>query len=73
MNELVTTRIRTTATRLGLTHLPGQLDTFAHRAEDSQMGYLEFLDLVLEEEAAVRDDRRFRAALRAMESNATVA
>ncbi|MCE7001983.1 IS21-like element helper ATPase IstB [Kibdelosporangium philippinense] len=64
MNELVTTRIRSTATRLGLNHLPSQLDTFARRAEDNQMGYLEFLDLVLEEEAAVRDERRFRSALR---------
>jgi DNA replication protein DnaC len=64
LNELVTTRIRTTATRLGLTHLPGQLDVFARRAEEGKLGYLDFLDLVLEEEAAVRDERRFRSSLR---------
>ncbi|MGW0826107.1 IS21-like element helper ATPase IstB [Streptomyces sp. NPDC002845] len=64
MNELVTTRIRTTATRLGLTHLPSQLDVFARRAEEGKLGYLDFLDLVLEEEAAMRDERRFRSSLR---------
>ncbi|WP_155055342.1 IS21-like element helper ATPase IstB [Streptomyces blattellae] len=64
MNELVTTRIRATAQRLGLTHLPEQLDAFARRAEEASMGYLDFLDLVLDEEAAHRDERRFRSALR---------
>jgi DNA replication protein DnaC len=64
LNELVTSRIRITAARLGLTHLPGQLDVFARRAEESKLGYLDFLDLVLEEEAAVRDERRFRSSLR---------
>ncbi|MCJ0874920.1 ATP-binding protein [Streptomyces sp. AP-93] len=43
MSELVSTRIRSTA---------------------AKMGYLEFLDLVLAEELAVRDDRRFRQGLR---------
>jgi DNA replication protein DnaC len=64
LNELVTTRIRNTAARLGLTHLPDQLEIFARRAEEGRLGYLDFLDLVLEEEAAVRDERRFRSALR---------
>ncbi|MFC5911693.1 ATP-binding protein, partial [Streptacidiphilus monticola] len=64
MSELVTTRIRNTAIKLGLPHLVSGLDQFVQRAEDSKLGYLDFLDLVLEEELAVREDRRFRGALR---------
>jgi DNA replication protein DnaC len=64
MSELVTTRIRGNATRLGLTHLGDNLDTHLKRADADQMGYIDFLDLILEEEAALRDGRRFRTALR---------
>lgn len=64
MSELVTTRIRSHATRLGLTHLADNIDAHLKRADADQMGYLDFLDLVLEEETAVRDGRRFRTALR---------
>lgn len=64
MSELVSTRIRTTAAKLGLPHLAEALDQYAHRAEEAKMGYLDLLDLVLAEELAVRDDRRFRQALR---------
>lgn len=64
MNELVTTRIRATAVKLGLPHLAEQLDTLAGRAETAKMGYLDLLDLVLGEELAVREERRLRAALR---------
>lgn len=64
MSELVTTRIRTTAVKLGLPHLAGALHEFAQRAETDKVGYLDFLDLVLEEELAVREERRFRAGLR---------
>ncbi|MFD8079836.1 IS21-like element helper ATPase IstB [Streptomyces sp. NPDC059718] len=64
MNELVTKRIRTTAVKLGLPHLAAELDSFAHRADAATMGYLDFLDLVLGEELAVRDERRVRQGLR---------
>ncbi len=64
MSELVTKRIRTVAAKLGLPHLVTELDSFAHRADDTTMGYLDFLDLVLGEELAVRDERRFRQGLR---------
>ncbi|MEU9044494.1 MULTISPECIES: hypothetical protein [unclassified Kitasatospora] len=50
MSELVTKRIRTAAAKLGLPHLVTELDSFAHRADDTTMGYLDFLDLVLGEE-----------------------
>jgi DNA replication protein DnaC len=64
LNELVTKRIRTAAAKLGLPHLAGELDSFARRADATTLGYLDFLDLVLGEELAVRDERRYRQGLR---------
>ena len=64
MSELVTTRIRDAATRLHLANLGENLETLVARAESSTMGYLEFLDLVLEEETGIREGRRFRNALK---------
>ncbi|MFD3536415.1 IS21-like element helper ATPase IstB [Streptomyces sp. NPDC058664] len=64
MSELVSTRIRSTAAKLGLPHLAESLNQYAGRADEAKMGYLDFLDLVLAEELAVRDDRCFRQGLR---------
>ncbi|MEU5773458.1 IS21-like element helper ATPase IstB [Streptomyces venezuelae] len=64
MSELTGNRIRTTAGRLGLPHLAETINEFTRRADEAKMGYLDFLDLVLSEELAVRDDRRFRQGLR---------
>ncbi|MEU4234476.1 IS21-like element helper ATPase IstB [Nonomuraea sp. NPDC026600] len=64
MSELITTRIRDTATKLGLAHLAEAVPDLIKRAEDAQMGYLDFLDLALGEEAGVKDGRRFRNALK---------
>ena len=64
MSELVTNRIHASATKLGLPHLAKTLQELTSRADTESMGYLEFLDLVLEEELAVRDERRFRTGLR---------
>ncbi|MFD5254704.1 IS21-like element helper ATPase IstB [Streptomyces bobili] len=64
MSELTGTRIRTTAVKLGLPHLADALNQYIQRADEAKMGYLDFLDLVLSEELAVKDDRRFRQGLR---------
>ncbi|MDK1349212.1 IS21-like element helper ATPase IstB [Streptomyces sp. 378] len=64
MSELTSTRIRTTAAKLGLPHLAEALNQYVQRADEAKMGYLDLLDLVLAEELAVRDDRRFRNGLR---------
>jgi DNA replication protein DnaC len=64
MNELLTTRIREAAHRLHLANLEDNLDALIERAEASTMGYLEFLDLVLEDETGVREGRRFHNALK---------
>lgn len=63
MSELISTRIREHATKLGLTYLAETLDTVLARAETDQMGYLGMLDLLLEDEVGVRENRRFRNAL----------
>ncbi|MCX5233460.1 IS21-like element helper ATPase IstB [Streptomyces sp. NBC_00233] len=64
MSELVSTRMRNTAGKLGLPHLAETINEYTRRADEGKMGYLDFLDLVLSEELAVRDDRRFRQGLR---------
>ncbi len=64
MSELTSTRIRTTAAKLGLPHLAEALNQYIQRADEAKMGYLDLLDLVLSEELAIRDDRRFRNGLR---------
>ena len=64
MSELVTTRIKDAARRLHLANLEESLDDLTERARVADMGYVEFLDLVLEEETGVRDGRRFRNALK---------
>ncbi|WP_329094807.1 IS21-like element helper ATPase IstB [Streptomyces sp. NBC_01439] len=64
MSEMVGTRIRTAAAKLGLPDLAESLKQCAGRADEARMGYLDFLDLVLAEELAVRDDRCFRLGMR---------
>lgn len=63
MSSLVTHRIREHATKLGLTHLTDTLTQLVQRADAEQMGYLDFVDLLLEEELGLREGRRFRNAL----------
>ena len=60
---LVADRIRRHAERLLLHHLADEAPALAARAEAAQLGYLDFLDQVLEEEVGVREGRRFRNAL----------
>jgi DNA replication protein DnaC len=64
LSELTSNRIRATAVKLGLPHLAEALNQYIQRADEAKMGYLDLLDLVLAEELAVRDDRRFRNGLR---------
>lgn len=64
MTTLTTDRIRDHATRLGLTHLTDTITQLVDRAEHAQLGYLDFVDLLLEEELGLRETRRFRNALK---------
>jgi hypothetical protein len=45
-----------------LNHLIETVDQLTARAETEQLGYLDFLDQVLEEELGLRESRRFRNA-----------
>jgi len=64
VSTLTTDRIRETATKLGLTHLTDVVTELVERAEAAQMGYLDFVDLLLEEELGLGEGRRFRNALK---------
>jgi DNA replication protein DnaC len=64
VSELIATRIREHAERLHLAWLADNLDALVTRAEQASMGYLEFVDLALEEEVGLREGRRFRNALK---------
>ena len=64
MSTLTADRIRDHATRLGLTHLTDTITELVDRAETAQLGYLDFVDLLLEEEVGLREGRRFRNALK---------
>jgi hypothetical protein len=50
MTELTATRIKSHATKLGLPHLAASLEQLVMRADAEQLGYLDFLDLIVEEE-----------------------
>ncbi|MFG2149634.1 IS21-like element helper ATPase IstB [Streptomyces sp. NPDC048696] len=64
MSELTGSRIRATAARLNLPHLAEALTDYIRRADEGKLGYLDLMDLVLSEELAIRDDRRYRQGLR---------
>ena len=64
MSELVATRVREAATRLGLAHLAANLTELLDRADTDQLGYLELLDLVTGEETVIKDSRRYHHALK---------
>ena len=64
MSELTAERIRAHAERLRLANLNDELESLVARAEESQMGYLEFVDLLLDEEVGVRESRRVTNALK---------
>jgi DNA replication protein DnaC len=64
MSGMITVRINQAAERLGLTHLPDHVTDLVTRAETEQLGYWDFLDLVLGEEVELREQRRFRNALK---------
>jgi DNA replication protein DnaC len=64
VSELAGARIRRHADRLGLPHLASNLTELADKADAAKLGYLEFLDQLLEDEVAEKESRRFRNALR---------
>ena len=64
MAELITERIRRNATELRLHGVAADHDELIERAEHEQLGYREFLDLVLESEVGVLEGRRYQSRLK---------
>jgi len=64
MAELITQRIRRNAAELKLHGICEDPDELVDRAEAAQLGYREFLDLILETEVGVLDGRRYQARLK---------
>jgi DNA replication protein DnaC len=64
MAELITERIRRNAAELRLHGVAENPDELVDRAEAAQLGYREFLDLVLESEVGVLEGRRYQARLK---------
>jgi DNA replication protein DnaC len=62
--ELITERIRRNAHELKLLGLADSADALIERAERAQLGYREFLDLVLEDEVGVLEGRRYDSRLK---------
>jgi hypothetical protein len=53
VSTLTADRIRNHATKLGLTHLTETITQLVERAETTQMGYLDFVDLLLENDKSI--------------------
>lgn len=64
MGELITARIRANARELRLHGIAENPDDLIDRAEAAQLGYREFLDLVLESEVGVLEGRRYESRLK---------
>ncbi len=64
MAELITHRIRRNASELRLHAIAEDPDELIERAEAAQLGYREFLDLLLESEVGVLEGRRYQARLK---------
>ncbi len=64
MGELITERVTRNARELKLLGLAETADELVDRAEQSKLGYREFLDLVLETEVGVLEGRRYASRLK---------
>jgi DNA replication protein DnaC len=64
MAELITERIRRNTTKLRLHAIAGDPDELIDCAKHDQLGYREFLDLVLEAEVGVLEGRRYQSRLK---------
>ena len=64
MAELITQRIQRNAGELRLHAIAENPDELIERAEAAQLGYREFLDLLLESEVGVLEGRRYQARLK---------
>lgn len=64
MDKLISDRLQENLTRLKLTRAAEVLDTLVTKAEEEKSSYLAFLDHLLEEEVAAKDQRRIQTAMK---------
>ena len=64
MDQLVSERLRDNLSRLKLIRAPEVLETVVTTAEQEQSSYLTFLDHLLEEEVAAKEQRRIQTAMK---------
>lgn len=64
MAEMMTERIRRNAKELKMLGLVENLDDLVGRAEEGNLGYRQFLDLLLEEEIGVLEGRKYASRLK---------
>lgn len=64
MNEMIKERINENLQRLKLNRIQELYPTFIKKAEDTKMTYSAFIDQLLNEEVATKEDRRLRTSLK---------
>ena len=64
MDQLISERLRENLSRLKLTRATEMLETVVKQAEAEQSSYLTFLDHLLEEEVAAKEQRRIQTAMK---------
>ena len=64
MDKLISDRLQENLTRLKLTRAAEVLDTVVAKAEEEKSSYPAFLDHLLEEEVAAKDQRRIQTAMK---------
>lgn len=64
MDKLISDRLQENLTRLKLTRAAEVLDTLVTKAEEEKSSYPAFLDHLLEEEVAAKDQRRIQTAMK---------
>ena len=64
MSEMIKERINENLQRLKLNRVHDVFDELVKKAEDSKLSYMAFMDQLLTEEVATKEDRRIKAALR---------
>ena len=64
MAELIKERVNENLRRLNLNRIPEVFDQIIQQAQDNQSSYLDVVDRLLAEEVGVKEDRRFKTALK---------
>ena len=64
MSEMIKERISENLERLKLNRIQDVFDDLIHKAEESKLSYMAFMDQLLTEEVATKEDRRLKTAMK---------